>query len=243
MMTALLDLGIEGPRMRLAGASESFPMYLHGPPHYSTQANNGNPPPDDRNPRSGSLARDEHATPGSSDGTSAYPQMATHPSVLRHRGTTSSRHRGESLSQMGKRVDFSLGMQGNSSGAEYGDIFDAPKPRLPFPTVRESSPRGSRDTQHGNRSETESLNRLGSRDSQQGKGNRFFGRSNKGHLGEEGTSLDDLEAGRHVHTFTASDMPDIPEASAGNSASARTPTEGGLFGVKRAMTEGEGRGR
>jgi hypothetical protein len=54
--------------------------------------------------------------------------------------------------------------------------------------------------------------------------NRFFGRG-KSKLGnaEEGTSLQDLEAG--TREFGIGDMPDIPEASGANSASWGEETE------------------
>ncbi|TVY84752.1 putative MscS family protein [Lachnellula suecica] len=227
MMVTMNEIGMEGPRMRLAGAQPEFPMYLNGaypqsqPPAYDNQS------PAGPGPREGSLARDREpafVSPATSNPT-AQP-LNTHASILRNRaGTSTSRQRGESISAMGRRVDFSLGMSAISSGADYGDVFDDPKPRLPVitttsPDLRKDNTRTSEDNN--------SLANTTSRDSAMGRSstrrNRFFGR-NRSKLGtaEEGTDMDDLEAG--TREVRVSDMPDIPEASGSNTANWAHETE------------------
>ncbi|TAQ87893.1 hypothetical protein B7494_g3783 [Chlorociboria aeruginascens] len=227
MMVLMQELGIEGPRMRLAGAAEEFPMFLHGA-YPNTQAVDGNgDPASGPGPCSGSLARDP---PFVSE--SGSQPVNRNPSILR--SSSSARRRGESLSAMSKRVDFSLGMAAISSGADFGDVYDdRVKPVLP-PTINTiSPPRSSKD---GRASEdSKGLARTTSRDSQMGRvtssqrdrshRNRFFSRG-KSKLGiaEEGSSLEDLESG--TREFSMKDMPDIPEASGLNSASwEEEPTE------------------
>jgi len=125
---------------------------------------------------------------------------------------------------MGKRVDFSLGMSSISSGADMGDVYDKPKPRVPI--VSTTSP--SRPPNRSNSFDVDdggSLGKISSRDSKLGgvisdsgsnrtHKNRFFSR-NRSKLGtaDNGTNLEDLETGV---------MPGIPEASGANSTSGRS---------------------
>ncbi|KAH8674697.1 Mechanosensitive ion channel-domain-containing protein [Tricladium varicosporioides] len=236
MMVTMNELGIEGPRMRLAGARPEFPMHLQGAYPAHEAGHTDYPPHDGPGPRSGSLARDAPFVPPAGEPQPAA-ELRHYPSILRNRGDSSTtRNRGESISAMGKRVDFSLGMSAISSGADFGDVYDDPKPRLP-PTIITSSPspaasRISREDRSGSRdgrpsTDDVSLARTSSRESSLGKvtsagstrnhRNRFFGRG-RSKLGkaEEGTTLDDLEAG--THEFGIGDMPDIPEASGASSA-------------------------
>jgi len=241
LMVTIQELGIEGPIRRLPGGAEENPMFLSGSyPSAVPAANNDNQSP---GPRSGSLVREPSIVPSTGTADTIRP-LHTQTSILRNRaGTSTSRLRGESLSQMGKRVDFSLGMRGVSSGAEYGDVFDKPKPRVPVASTTSPSPvdRNSRDKEtssQGNDSETDSLARIGSRDSSRLHKNRFFGRSTKSRLGnaEEGTDIGDLEAG--LSGFALGDMPDIPEMS-----SAATPTENWEGSEKMVFALAEGVGK
>ena len=236
MMVTMNELGIEGPRMRLAGAAEEFPMFLQNayqPPHTGPGSDHQSHGP---GPRSGSLAREEPFVPEPSQPS----QPLSHkPSILRNRNSSAaSRQRGESISQMGRRVDFSLGMSAISSGADFGDVYDKPKPKVP-PTITTTSPspgpgRASRDSHSRASEDGASLAKSTSRESQMGKvlsgtsgrthRNRFFSRG-KSRLGgaEEGPNLADLEAG--TREFGVGDMPDIPEASGANSANWGEETE------------------
>jgi small-conductance mechanosensitive channel len=236
MMVTMQELGIEGPRMRLAGAKEEFPMYLHDAYPHTAPPAPSDYPSSGPGPRSGSFAREEsvHNTT-SADPTAPNQTLRHYPSILRSRGASGSRQRGESLGQMGKRVDFSLGMQGISSGADFGDVYEDRKPMLP-PTITTTSPSPGLNRMSRDRSSDDggSLAQTSSRDSQMGRimsggsnkthRNRFFGRG-RSKLGnaEEGTSLQDLEAG--TREFGIGDMPDIPEASGANSANWGEETE------------------
>jgi hypothetical protein len=265
MMVTMQELGMEGPRMKLAGAAPEYPMYLNDAyPHQQSGSSDGQPPAGP-GPRSGSLARDN--PPNLGDGSTFQASQPTYPatsppiqpaplnqqpSILRNRnGSSNSRYRGESISQMGRRVDFSLGMSSISSGADFGDVYEDRKPKLP-PQIAISSPssgpaRASRDSARQSH-ETESLARTSSRDSMgrvmssqsnRTHRNRFFsrGRSKLGNA-EEGTDLDDLEAG--IREFTVNDMPDIPEASGANSANWGVETEKAVeSGRKRAGSASE----
>ncbi|CZS89190.1 hypothetical protein WAI453_010358 [Rhynchosporium graminicola] len=229
LMVTMNELGIEGPRMRLAGATENFPMHLHDAYAHTTpgQGPDSNHPDDGPGPRSGSLARE---TPF--DSTAPQQPVRSHASILRNRTDSVSRHRGESIGQMGKRVDFSLGMSAISSGADFGDVYEDRKPFVPPPritTTSASSATGHHSsskerTSKDRRGSEEELHRTSTRDSQFSNGgsakthkNRFFAR-NRSKLGtaEEGTILEDLEAG--TREFGKEDLPDIPEASGSLSA-------------------------
>ncbi len=226
MMVTMNEIGMEGPRMRYAGATEGFPVHLRNAYPYAQQpvGPDGHPPTD---PYPSTYAHDFKPIP--EEGSQFQPQNPTinkHSSILR-KHDDSSRRRGESISAMGKRVDFSLGMSSVSMEDQFGNVFDDDKPRLP-PTITTSSPspgpatmsRDSRPSEDG-----ESLARTTSRESHAGSQrthrNRFLprGKSNLRKLGsaEEGTNLDDLEAG--TREVSVRDMPDIPEASGANSAS------------------------
>ena len=114
MMIAMKDLGIEGPRRMLPGGHEENPYYVHqttNPLHAPVIQSDG---PNDlqRPPRS------------------SIP--AQHPSLLRH-----TRGRSESLSQMGKRVDFSLGMKNVTSG-DLPDLYEGQSQRV-TETIREAN--------------------------------------------------------------------------------------------------------
>jgi small-conductance mechanosensitive channel len=221
LMVSMQEMGIEGPRLGpVPGATQDYPMFVH----------NNHPPPtvaapgtDYKSPDAGhgriSFSRDE---PIVAPPSNQQPDQR-HPSILRHRGFSTSRQRGESISEMGKRVDFSLGMRDISSGADMGDIYEKPKPRIPSIVATSPSPAGriSKDTARPSE-EGGSIAHSTSRESQLGKissanslrlhKNRFFGRGkSKPDLAEDGADLEDLEAGtRDVG------LPNIPETSAFN---------------------------
>lgn len=214
MMVSMQEQGIEGPRVgSVPGASQDYPMYLH--------KNHPSPPtspePEDTSPDAGPWRASFSHEPSIA---------APHPSILRHRKSSTVRQRGESISEMGKRVDFSLGMRDISSGADMGDIYDKPKPRIPSIIATSPSPvgRSSRDTGRPSE-ESESVAQTLSRESQMGNitrsnsllthKNRFLGRSrarSRVAMGEDGIDLGELEAG--TRDVSLGSMPNIPEASA-----------------------------
>ena len=118
MMVIMQDLRFEGPRMRLPGSKDSHPVYFQQngpPPQYMQHA-----PGEDSHgpgPRSGSLSRDGHGVGDENGGRHRAHSGA-------NRGLLPSRARGESVSAMSKRLDFSLGMRGQSSGDMMADLYD-----------------------------------------------------------------------------------------------------------------------
>ncbi|OAF59251.1 hypothetical protein VC83_04476 [Pseudogymnoascus destructans] len=101
------------------------------------------------------------------------------------------------MGQMSKKVDFSLGMSGISSGADMGDIYDKPKVRVPV-SFREAEAEDEEEKEGGRRSgggggDGASLGRTGSRESgsvrSRSKEGGLFGRRSK-----EAVSPGDLEA-------------------------------------------------
>ncbi|KAL4927092.1 Mechanosensitive ion channel family [Aspergillus undulatus] len=120
LMVALQEIGIEGPRMNLQGASHDIPYHVTGyPPPYSAQG--AAPANDDGRPPATPLG-EEHHHPGNS------PSAARRPSILRKGMTTANaRARGVSISR-NKHVDFSLGMRDVSTEDIMGDVFEARSP-------------------------------------------------------------------------------------------------------------------
>jgi small-conductance mechanosensitive channel len=125
MMVAMQDIGIEGPRLNAAGQKESWPFYGYTVP---TRAEDSNPATSDvPGPRSGSVSsHDPRNIPFVSDGSRGS---------LRRSGSnmsnTNRRDRGESISAMSKRLDFSLGMKDVSSSDMAGDVYDDSSSRVP----------------------------------------------------------------------------------------------------------------
>lgn len=139
MMISMQEAGIEGPLKRLPGQKEDAPYYVqytnNNIPHQSGTTNNSN-----LGPQSSSLIQDPPSLsePGDS------PQLGHKRSNIRR---TTGRARGESISAMAKRVDFSLGMKDvSSSGGLMGDLYDDVSPsRVPQQGGRRDSASRSRD--------------------------------------------------------------------------------------------------
>jgi len=160
------------------------------------------------------LSRDPPFVPNAADG----PVSRAHPSILRH-GTTKSRPRGESVSAMSKRVDFSLGMRDMAAGDVMSDVHEErPRPRVPdyYKTSPSRSPRPS-DTipEEGtmarttSRTSSNAMGRASSdsqarlRSSHSTHRNRFFGRDRHPN---DGADADLMEQG----------MAEIPENGPGS---------------------------
>ncbi|KAI4192594.1 MAG: hypothetical protein LQ348_003112 [Seirophora lacunosa] len=130
MMISMQEVGIEGPLKRLPGQKEDAPYYVqytnHGVTSHTTATDDNG-----TGAGSGHLARE---SPSTSD-TGHDPQLGHTRSVLRRPSSATRgprRPRGESLSAMAKRVDFSLGMKDVSSGGSLGDLYDNVSPnRMP----------------------------------------------------------------------------------------------------------------
>ena len=112
MMIAMKELNIEGPRRMLPGGHEENPYYVH-----QTML-----------PVNASVAQSDGPSESRPPPQSTIPQ---HSSILR-------RGRSESLSQMSKRVDFSLGMKDIGSG-DLPDLYEARSPSRVTETIREAN--------------------------------------------------------------------------------------------------------
>ncbi len=133
MMVSMQDIGIEGPRRRMPGSKEDTPFYYHavgsriseGGSETSGHGNDEEAIVDGPGPQTGSLNRDPPFV------THAGDSVGRNRSILRS-GTSASRTRprGESISAMSKRVDFSLGMKDISSADIMGDLDDSRVPEI-----------------------------------------------------------------------------------------------------------------
>lgn len=243
LMVTLQELGIEGPRMRYPGMKESFPVYLQNVPHMGTPgAGHGGHPdnPSGWQKEDQNDNRDPPFVAPSSGGqpSSMRSNVGRQTSILR-RGSV--RPRGESLSQMNRRVDFSLGMKGIASGNMSGDVFEErSQSRVP---IEITSPSQSRNrASHDSGRQSQDFGRSTSRSSNLGPGNlarrstendshlnrshqsvhrnRFFGRH------RAGTNADE------VGLMESGTMADIPEATseayAGGPPNGRLDSRSGL---------------
>ena len=145
MMVTMQELGIEGPRMRYPGQKQSFPVYLQNVPHVQVPGvgHSGHPdlpggmahnePEEQRDPPFVAPApRKDDMT-----GSQAPDSRLRSGSVMK-----GSRQRGESLSAMNRRVDFSLGMKGMTSGDTAGDVYESrSKSRVPIEVTEASRSR------------------------------------------------------------------------------------------------------
>lgn len=128
LMITMNELGMEGPRMRLAGASENFPMHLQGA-YPSTESVFPAPGPGSR---SGSLAREIPGSSGKNNSTSR-PYSRSHRDEYTSQGD-------DPISVAAKGVDLSLGMSSIGSGTNIVDFYtDQEIPRLPPPPKRNRS--------------------------------------------------------------------------------------------------------
>jgi small-conductance mechanosensitive channel len=186
LMVSMQELGIEGPRMRYPGQKQSFPVYLQNVPHaqLAGMGQNGNPdhpegyhqeqqqdvPMDPPFVEPRQMDQDQVSSSG----------MKNHPSILR----ASGRARGESLAAMGRRVDFSLGMKGNTSGDMPGDVYedrDAERNRAIISIMSPSRDRGSQERGSQDRASTER------RSFDQGRSTSVSSGPGQGHLQRIGT--------------------------------------------------------
>ena len=143
MMVSMQEIGIEGPRRRNPGASENNPFYYQRPGGVNEMlegSNNDQGGQDGPGPQTGYLSRDPAFVPNAR----SSPGPGRNPSIMRN-GPRMSRPRGESISQMSKRVDFSLGMKDVSSADMMSDLGDQRSPSR-LPGMREISASRSNDT-------------------------------------------------------------------------------------------------
>lgn len=122
------DVGIEGPRMRIPGQREELPFYYQ-------HAGNQNPGKTGPGLQSGFLDREGMLAPDGS-GRGDSHRSTSHPGST----TLNTRNRGESITEMSKRVDFSLGMKDVSSGDMMGDLYESISPARVADFGRSASP-------------------------------------------------------------------------------------------------------
>lgn len=218
LMIAMQECGIEGPRMRYPGQKESFPMYLQNLPHTATPGVGHNGTPDNPQGIIQEVSQDEpFVSPDPNAGPAAPSMRSTHGSILRN----GNRSRGESMSTMGRRVDFSLGMRDMGVGDMSGDVFEdrESQTRRRAAIVRVTSPsqerkgsqdrnRSSFDTGRSSAVYRQASTSTTSRDRPSHR-NRFFGRMHH-------HATHDEEAG----------MADIPEAEFDSSKDRLDPRSG-----------------
>ena len=127
LMVSMQEIGIEGPLMRLPGQKSEIPFYVQYPVSQAGEPRSPTEPGPDS--RSVPLARDQLSAPEAA----IQPDPRRQRSILRiPQATRGPRARGESVSSMAKRVDFSLGMKDIASGDIMGDLYeDSPRTRVP----------------------------------------------------------------------------------------------------------------
>ncbi|KAF2088305.1 hypothetical protein K490DRAFT_17091, partial [Saccharata proteae CBS 121410] len=200
------------PRMRFPGQKESFPVYLQNVPHIATPhaGHGGNPDNpsgithDNTNGQDPPFVSEQEPPPSAH--SQSRPMRSG--SILRN-GNGTSRRRGESLSAMGKRVDFSLGMKDISSGDLTGDVFEDRRIRVPINITSPSTSRprdsddrsGSRDTGISTGRDSYELSRYPT-DSSAARNrtnhrNRFFNRG-RGHDNDVESGMADIPEGERL---------------------------------------------
>ncbi|KAK0917303.1 hypothetical protein LTR57_012576 [Friedmanniomyces endolithicus] len=155
LMVSMQELGIEGPLMRAPGQKQSFPMYLQNVPHVQVPGSGHSGHPDAPGgimPGQGQEQDGPQDPPFvspilgqvESGGSQAPASRLRSGSILK--GT---RARGESLSAMNRRVDFSLGASSSASGDYAGDVYeDRSRPRIPIEVIEASESRSRERTSH-----------------------------------------------------------------------------------------------
>lgn len=127
MMLSMQDIGIEGPRRRIPGSKEDNPFYYQAAGQKLAEGSNGKGGQDQDSEakigesrlQSGFLGRDPPFVSNADD-----PVSRNRPILRSGSGGLKGRSRGESISAMSKRVDFSLGMKDVSSANIMGDLDD-----------------------------------------------------------------------------------------------------------------------
>ncbi|KAK3713463.1 hypothetical protein LTR37_008421 [Vermiconidia calcicola] len=152
LMVTMQELGIEGPRMRYPGQKQSFPVYLQNVPHVRVPGMGQSGAPDEpqgmvhdqqQAPQDPPFVAPTSSQEGKSGGGQPQSRMRSG-SIMK-----GSRARGESLSAMNRRVDFSLGARAMASADMDGDVYeDRDRARIPLEVAQAS---------HSRERETEAL--------------------------------------------------------------------------------------
>lgn len=228
LMVTMQECGIEGPRMRYPGQKESFPVYMQNIPHINTPGMGRNGHPDNPTGWHEGENQDPPFVAPAEGSIGGGPGRGRAGSILRS-GSTRRGH--ETLAQMGKRVDFSLGMRADAAANLSGDVFEDRRPRLPINVTSPSPDNRARKSNDTHRSAD--TGRSTSRDAGPGKlarrstdtsttsrvthRNRFFGRGRGNTLDEQAM----MEKG----------MADIPEDSPSANSNSIDPRTGLVSGA------------
>ncbi|KAI9731964.1 MAG: hypothetical protein M1834_004415 [Cirrosporium novae-zelandiae] len=218
MMVSMQELGIEGPRMRYPGQKQEQPFFVNYPA--GTQPQN--------------------SADGSHDPQNTSSVANQHPSILR-----SSRKRGESLSTMAKRVDFSLGMSSVSSGDPISDIYEDRKSTSErmAKLVRDQSSSRSREREATIREEDEaSAVATGARLSSSSHGRFSLRRTSTASAARSGASKDThhnrfINRMRGNSVGNAGEDQDLMEQGVRNSADQRLDDRRGTIGSQAVRSD------
>ena len=180
MMISMQEVGIEGPRMRLPGQKEGLPFYVHHPTSQSldvgNSANHGQDP---------FLSQGSPFVPGIDDRHTTHGQA----SILRQSNSTShgNHGRGESVSSMARRVDFSLGIKDVASGDMMGDVYDDSR-QARIPDISKTST-----------SCTPVMEEENHHDASTGRSSAFDDQENRSRFGLHRSTTDSQSRMRNVH--------------------------------------------
>jgi len=140
MMVSMQELDIEGPWARFPGQRQSFPMYLQNVPHVQVPGGGHSGHPNMPEGMQSEEARHQQHQDNPQDPPFVAPMMSRRDdaggSIVKR-----SRSRAESLSQMDKRVDFSLGAKSIIAGDMAGDVYEDRRPRIPLEFMEASKSR------------------------------------------------------------------------------------------------------
>ena len=174
MMVSMQEIGIQGPRANIPGRTSENPYYINQQAGLaSTSSNPSDPSHQQQDP---AFVPSLNKRPSNA---SVQPQS----SILRNGASIrATRSRGESVSAMSRRVDFSLGMKDVASGNLMGDVYDDEPNQGRLPDKRVTSPSHSRSVRHQNRIEEEARDNMEADENEKkiGKLGRSASRSERG---------------------------------------------------------------
>jgi small-conductance mechanosensitive channel len=250
LTVAIQECGIEGPRMRYPGQKESFPVYLQNMQNPATPGVGVNGTPDNPGGNLNDRPVDEPFVPPATDGSSEIPNTGSaphrRPSIMRPAAGQNGRQNGETISAMGRRVDFSLGMGSMGLNDPSGDVLDdrETEARNRATIVRVTSPsRHSADrvAEHGSRVSNDSgrstsIQRVGTNSSlgarERTHRNRFFNRNRHGgdeEIGMAGIPEADYDTPPRTNTLDPRSGLISPQAVRMSTDDSRLPTSSGAL--------------
>ena len=169
MMVSMQDIGIQGPRANIPGRTAETPYFIHKQTGLTSTSSN----PDDQKRQDPTFVPALTKQPSN---TSSQQQ----PSVLRNGSNVyHMRSRGESVSAMSRRVDFSLGMKDVASGNLMGDVYDDELNQGRLPDRKATSPSRQRSVRRQDRIEEEAEDHMAAEEKEKGKIGRKASRNER----------------------------------------------------------------